>query len=198
MEVVCFQNKSKKNHQKNFRNCDKGNNSRNSRMNLITDDTESNTSDSELYETYNDDFCLISNKLIKTKNTELSCYRIKAEPMFMTLRILNKKVEMKIDTGAYVSAMSEADKNRIFPTVKLAPCNLTLVSYDSVNLKLLGMLRNVEVSFKGKTKKLDLYIIKGEGLVLLGRLWLKAFELWPLKLNKDESEINKICTEEIE
>jgi len=97
---------------------------------------------------------------------------------------------MEIDTGAYVSVISEINKNILFPDFQLSACDLQLRSYGNVGLGPVGIMRNVNVVFRDRHEKLDLYVMKGKGPNLLGRQWLQKFDCWPLTLQNDENKDN--------
>ena len=48
--------------------------------------------------------------------------------MYETVQIADKKIEMEIDTGAYVAAMSDENKLKFFPS------DLYLTSYSNIQL----------------------------------------------------------------
>ena len=70
---------------------------------------------------------------------------------------------MEINTGAYVTAMSEENKLKFFPNEKLFPCDLYLTSYSNVQLNPIGIIKNLNVVFKNIKRSLNIYIIKGKG-----------------------------------
>lgn len=136
--------------------------------------------DSESEEKFEIDFCPIFEK---PSNKEQCIFNITAEPHFKYVEILKKKMKMEVDTGAYVTIISELNKNKLFPNINLAPSDLILTGYNAVQLNPIGVMKKVEVIFRNEVKYLDLYVLKGEGPSLLGRQWLKAFGCWPIKLN---------------
>ncbi|XP_011687071.1 PREDICTED: uncharacterized protein K02A2.6-like [Wasmannia auropunctata] len=127
------------------------------------------------------------------------CYKIKAEPMFIDIEVNNRTVKMELDTGTYVTAISEQDKHKYFSNLTLDKVELVLTSYGGNVLEPLGKLKNLKVKFNNIEKILDIYVIKGKGPMLLGRQWLKAFDLWPinsLMKNPQKSNIHNILTSE--
>ncbi|XP_046744305.1 uncharacterized protein K02A2.6-like [Diprion similis] len=142
--------------------------------------------------------CEDSGKLIAKRN-EVSINHINADPMFENVEISNVNIRMEIDSGAYVAAMSEINKNKYFPEAKLSACDLYLSSYGQIQLNPIGMLKNIRVKFRNRERTLDLYIMKGAGPTLMGRQWLKEFGYWPLKfeetVNSKSSDIHYIHSE---
>ena len=133
----------------------------------------------ECDENYEMDFhSIISKPLIK--NEDQSIFNIKADPMYETVQIADKKIEMEIDTGAYVTAISEENKLILFPNEKLFPCDQYLTSNSNVQLNPIGIIKKLTVEFKDKRKSWNIYIIKGKGPTLMGRQWLKEFGFLPL------------------
>ena len=105
----------------------------------------------------------------------------KAIPMFMNLIIENRKCRMEIDTGSLKSVISEKTLNEMFSDIKIERTYTILFGYDHKPLPPLGQLRDLTVSFNKYTRKLNCLVMPGSGPSLIGREWLRAFELWPLK-----------------
>ena len=94
----------------------------------------------------------------------------------MTLQVNGVNLPMEIDTGAAVSILSEAtykSKWSASSRPPLAYSNIVLRTYSGHKLHMLGKV-GVNVSFQGKTAKLDLIVVSNEGPTLLGRDWLVA------------------------
>lgn len=103
----------------------------------------------------------------KALNKKACIFNIKAEPHFEYVEILQKRIKMEVDTGAYVAVMSEINKNKLFPNVKLSQSDLMLTGYNSVQLDPIGVMKKIEAKFRNDVKYLDLYILKGEGVAQL-------------------------------
>ena len=146
--------------------------------------------ESDIGETFETDF---HPNFEKAVNRREGVFNIKAEPHYECVDILEKIIKMEVGTtGAYVTAMSEANQNKFFPNAKLSPCDLILTSYNATELDRIGVMRKIKVNFRNEVKYLDLYIMKGEGHTLLGRQWLKVFGLWPIKEKISNTSTNKI------
>ena len=119
-------------------------------------------------------------------------------------------LQMKIDTGAAVSIISESTwKNKLKqPTLK--PCSLVLKEYPDNHLHIEGCCE-VQVQVGETIKQLELIVCEGNGVSLLGRNWLKEIRLdWSAianangtvksKLSKLDSVLDKfkdVFTEEL-
>ena len=94
----------------------------------------------------------------------------------VTLQVNGVNLPMEIDTGAVVSILSEATYKSTWSASSrppLAYSNIALRTYSGHKLHVLGKV-GVNVSFQGKTAKLDLIVVSNEGPTLLGRDWLAA------------------------
>lgn len=110
------------------------------------------------------------------------CHKIIADPLMTDVSINDTVFSMEVDTGTYVTAMSEYDWKKMLPNTPLHKCDFLLTSYGGIPLQPIGKLRSAKVNLNNKQKYLDVYIVKGKGPILIGRQWLKAFDLWPIKL----------------
>lgn len=54
------------------------------------------------------------------------------------------------------------------------------------------VLKNVKVKINGKIKYLDLVVLTRSGPTLIGRLWLKAFDMWPIELSASRNTVSNI------
>lgn len=63
--------------------------------------------------------------------------------MYVELLIENKLIKMEVDTGAGITAISEFDKERYFPSLKIEKSDLKLTSYGDTKLELLGVSKNL-------------------------------------------------------
>ena len=94
-------------------------------------------------------------------------------PIQVTLQVAQKPLEMEVDTGATVSLISEATKEKYFPEMKLQTCKLVLKTYTNEPMPVLGQL-HVDVCYQGQSAPLVLYV---NGPTLMGRNWLKHIRL---------------------
>ncbi|XP_011688809.1 PREDICTED: uncharacterized protein K02A2.6-like [Wasmannia auropunctata] len=91
---------------------------------------------------------------------------------------------MEIDTGTYVTIMSEETKKRYFPSIQIETLNTPLKAYGKVPLEHVGITTGLEVQLGRRKATLKMIIMKGSGPTLIGRQWLQALALWPLPLNE--------------
>ena len=83
-----------------------------------------------------------------------------------------KEVDFEIDTGSGLSIISEATYRNKFLNIKLERTGVMVKTYSEEPLDVLGKI-NTTVEHRGKTYEgLILYVIKGNGVNLLGRSWL--------------------------
>jgi len=90
---------------------------------------------------------------------------------------LNKqKTTMELDTGAAVSVMSSAAKDKLFPNLKPETTSVILTTYTGEKISVLGKLI-IDVKYGKQHKKLPLYVVDGNGPSLMGRNWLSEINL---------------------
>ncbi|KAL5491807.1 hypothetical protein EMCRGX_G017171 [Ephydatia muelleri] len=105
-----------------------------------------------------------------------SLYNFSSSSNKLFLQVNGVNLPMEIDTGAAVSILSEATYKSTWSASSrppLAYSNIVLRAYSGHKLHVLGKV-GVNVSFQGKTAKLDLIVVSNEGPTLLGRDWLAA------------------------
>ena len=124
---------------------------------------------------------------------------LKADPMFMQVKINDKTINMEVDTGSYFAVMSEGFVKNNFKNIKITNATVHLLGYEDNTMTPLGQLENLKVSINRKAATLSSLILKGNKEPLIGRQWLKALGLWPLNVinNSDitaklENDFNKI------
>ena len=110
----------------------------------------------------------------------------RSQPIILSVMV-NRKLDMELDTGASVSVISEDTYNAVLrDTVSFVSTDVSLHSYLGEQLPLLGVI-NVQVVYNLQTSTLPLYIVKGCGSSLFGRDWLKHIQL-------DWSSIHSVVT----
>ena len=97
-------------------------------------------------------------------------------PYKVTLELNGTPVEMYIDTGAAVSIISEATKRALFSRVKLSVSPITLLTYSSEPLLVLGQFM-VQVCYNGYSGTHPLTLVQGKGSNLMERDWLRTIHL---------------------
>lgn len=124
------------------------------------------------------------NKICTRGDDELcNAENVKADPMFINVAINGKEISMEIDTGVYATVLSEKVKNEFFKELKLVKTKHFLEDYVENVLNPVGSFENLSVMINNKTRKLGCFVLPGRGPPLIGRQWLAAFGLWPLKVN---------------
>lgn len=93
------------------------------------------------------------------------------KPVSLSVNIDNIVVNMEIDTGSAISCISKDTYLRYFQHRKIEPFDLTLKFYDGSRIKPLGVIRPT-VKYENKENNLELFIIEGGTVPLLGRHWL--------------------------
>ena len=92
------------------------------------------------------------------------------------LTLTKLKTTMELDTGAAVSVMSSAAKDKLFPNLKPKTTSVILTTYTGEKISVLGKLI-VSVKYGKQHKQLLLYVVDGNGPSLMGRNWLTEINL---------------------
>lgn len=97
---------------------------------------------------YDSDFMVIKGN----ENTEtvidslkVAGKHIKAEPMALKVRINQVNIEMKVDTGAYIAAMSKNTKEKLFSELKIEKLHTSFNAYGKVRLEHEGIIKGLNV-----------------------------------------------------
>lgn len=98
------------------------------------------------------------------------------KPIMVDVIINDVKLEMLIDTGASLSAMSKKMYDKLFFNFKLRQENVILQSYSGEILKVAGAI-NVSIRFKNLSKMLKIVIVENGGPAILGRDFLRLFKI---------------------
>jgi hypothetical protein len=69
---------------------------------------------------------------------------------------------MEVDMGADLSIISEATRQKEFPSLKLHPSDVILKTYTGELVKIIGNL-HVKVQYKGQLAKLVIVVVEGNG-----------------------------------
>lgn len=83
---------------------------------------------------------------------------------------------MELDTGSAGSVISRADYKRLFPNLRLLKTNMRLKTYTGQTVNPTGKVK-VDVTYKGATRQLMLYVLQKGGPPLLGREWLRKIQI---------------------
>lgn len=127
-----------------------------------SDQTESDT-DSERY----DLGCLELHSVSDTEDRRI---------IWVTPEVSGVKLKMELDTGSALSVISTADYKRLYPQIALQKTEVLLKTYTGEKVAAKGKIK-VNVTYKGDTQKLDLYVVQNGGSPLLGREWLRKIKL---------------------
>ncbi|RXN11097.1 putative protein K02A2.6-like protein [Labeo rohita] len=83
---------------------------------------------------------------------------------------------MEIDTGAAVSLVSDVVYSEILSHLPLKPPDVTLKMYTGESVTMKGLIQ-VTVELNKQTKKLPLYVVRGDYPSLMGRSWLEQLQV---------------------
>ena len=112
----------------------------------------------------------------------LTMYPVKmtsVKPIWVSVVINGQSLDMELDTGASVSLICESTYFKLWnsnsrPTLK--PSKVHLKTYTGSMVEVVGVL-NVQASYEGQNKVVQLHVVKGDGPSLLGRDWLQSIKL---------------------
>lgn len=97
-------------------------------------------------------------------------------PFLVTVELFGKPISMELDTGASVSVMPAEKLQPEFPSVKLDSSSVLLRGFSG-GLEQVKGKANVNVSYRGHSEVLPLFITSGTSPTLLGRNWFQALGL---------------------
>lgn len=109
------------------------------------------------------------------------------------VNIDGRNLEMELDTGAPCTIISEKTFRSLKLNCSLRSSNRQFSSYTQHNIVCLGRLP-VNVTIENKTRRLSLYVVKGDFGSLLGREWINHFakEINFLQLFPDPEQVCSI------
>ena len=94
----------------------------------------------------------------------------------MEVQVDGRELTMVVDTGAAVSIISEQRLKKILPDAEIKATNIKLRTYTSERIPLVGVTQ-VTVKYGEQSKRMTLYVTKGDGPCLIGREWLQSIRL---------------------
>ncbi|XP_063371511.1 uncharacterized protein K02A2.6-like [Cydia amplana] len=101
---------------------------------------------------------------------------LECEPYTIDVNIAGKWLNMEIDTGSAISCISLECYKKLFTHCKIQRSHLVLNYYTDIKVKPVGkIIPNVQCN--GISKELDLYVIENGKTSLLGRRWIRAFNI---------------------
>ena len=99
------------------------------------------------------------------------------KPLLVKLKLMTRELNFEIDTGSGISIKSETTYRNYFSDMKLLKTKVKLRTYSEEPLIVLGKFTTV-VEYEGKQYNgLNLYVVKGDGVNLMGRNWLTNIRL---------------------
>lgn len=107
------------------------------------------------------------------------------KPVYVNLKISNKIIRFKVDTGADVTVIDKTLFEKL--NIKLKTTTKTLSACGRNNLKLLGYF-NSKISYKDKQLEHKIYVIANKQRPLLSRYACKMLNL--IQINIDELDLN--------
>lgn len=106
-------------------------------------------------------------------------YPNKFEPSKLKLLIENVALEVQVDPGSFYTIMILTEKEILFPKKQIIPTHVEMKFYNGSIFKSIGVMQKLKVELEKDSGFLDIYIAEEGSGTLMGRQWLKAFELWP-------------------
>lgn len=99
----------------------------------------------------------------------------RVDPYRESISVNGHDIEFENDTGAGMTILNEETYRNIGGGM-LQPTKIKLYTHTRDRVGVLGKMQ-VQVSYKGQTKRLTLLVVKEGGPNLVGRHWLKAIKL---------------------
>ena len=101
------------------------------------------------------------------------------KPILVSVVINCQSLDMELNTSTSVSLISESTYFKLWnsnsrPTLK--PSKVRLKTYTENMVEVVGVL-NVQASYEGQNKVVQIHVVKGDGPSLLGRDWLQSIKL---------------------
>ncbi|XP_062530453.1 uncharacterized protein K02A2.6-like [Bombyx mori] len=101
---------------------------------------------------------------------------LRGEPLIEAVCVNGIRMNFEIDSGSAVTVMSVDTYNEHFKNIPLFSTNKKLLSYSGDVLGCAGRAQ-VLVEWRGRTRQLDVYVVRDGGPPLLGRDFIAQFEL---------------------
>jgi hypothetical protein len=103
------------------------------------------------------------------------------QPFIVHVNINNQHLAMELDTGSPISAISDNLYKNLFSSEHLEPATLNLKTYTGTTINTLGKIR-ITIEVNDVKASFDLYVIVNGGPPLLGRDFIKRFQI-PIGIN---------------
>ncbi|XP_062531463.1 uncharacterized protein K02A2.6-like [Bombyx mori] len=101
---------------------------------------------------------------------------LRGEPLIEAVCVNGIRMNFEIDSGSAVTVMSHDTYNEHFKNIPLFSTNKKLLSYSGDVLGCAGRAQLL-VEWRGRTRQLDVYVVRDGGPPLLGRDFIAQFEL---------------------
>ena len=115
------------------------------------------------------------------------------QPYTIQLHLNGIPTNFEIDTGSSLTIISEKSYKTMFPNISLQPTKVAIKTYANDRLNVLGKIF-VDVDYQGKLyENLKLFVLKGNGVNLLGRSWLNVMQLnWDLVMRPVDNSVHEM------
>lgn len=139
-----------------------------------------------VYKTYTCDVCKKKGHIKYACRQRKSVNNIMVEnakdPVMVDIWLNDTAIQMEIDTGSPISAMSDDLFHQLFDVSQLKATDLILSSYNGKSIKTIGKIE-VMITANNKTRAIEFQVIEHGGHPLLGRDFLKGFQIELMGLN---------------
>ena len=115
------------------------------------------------------------------------------QPYTIQLHLNGIPTNFEIDTGSSLTIISEKSYKTMFPNISLQPTKVAIKTYANDRLNVLGKIF-VDVDYQGKLyENLKLFVLKGNGVKLVGRSWLNVMQLnWDLVMRPVDNSVHEM------
>ena len=135
------------------------------------------------------------NNMYYKKDTDNSEILDNVKSLKVSLMIGNKALVFEIDTRSPISAISQRDfeKFKSFENAIMRELHVVL-EYTRDPIIPLGTLK-VKVEFKNKKRELELFVLPGRSISIVGRNWLQVLEIMQFKEPIEKLSIKAVSEE---
>lgn len=101
---------------------------------------------------------------------------LKGKPMSEWVGVGGLSLEFEVDSGSAVSVISQNTYMKYFSNVPLSITNKKLIGFNGGKIIINGLI-NLPVTYNNMVNKIDFFIVQNEGPSLLGRDFIRLFQL---------------------